>query len=206
MHGYPLPTFNHEDLPTWDEIYQVIKNKEYIYDLTNPIDESNLDPRYKVPTVWKNMVLFVNQINYMYHHDKTKYPPKDSDSIGIIESDNGEPIRDEVFALLVNNVVNSGATNRRLVESHSYTGPFKVDDFNIFHPAITISLAVNAGAGTEFITYRYNPEEFERIIHYIFAEVIDYFEKGIGWKDENGRLIESDKTPVTCNSGVDPAL
>ena len=206
MYGSQVPTFNHEDLPTWDEIYQVIKNKEYVYDLTNPIDESNLDPRYKVPTIWKNMVLFVNQINYMYHHDKTKYPPKDSDSICIIESDNGEPIRHEVFALLVNNVVNHGAGNRRLSESHSYTGPFKVDDFNIFHPAITISLAVNAGAGTEFITYRSNPEEFERIIHYIFAEVIDYFENGIGWKDENGRLIESDKSPVTCNSGVDPAL
>lgn len=204
MYGSQVPTFNHEDLPTWDEIYQVIKNKEYVYDLTNPIDEPNLDPRYKVPTIWKNMVLFVNQINYMYHHDKTKYPLKDSEYI--IESADGNHIHYEVFALLVNNVVNPGAGNRRLAESHSYTGPFKMNDFNIFHPRISISL-VNAGAAkTEFITYHSNPEEFERIIHYIFAEVIDYFENGIGWKDENGRLIESDKSPVTCNSGVDPAL
>lgn len=50
-------------------------------------------------------------------------------------------------------------------------------------------------------------DDAEYIIEFMMQQFKEYFENGVGWKDENGNLIESNIGCKMCNgSGVDPAL
>lgn len=48
-------------------------------------------------------------------------------------------------------------------------------------------------------------EDYDKIIKFLLKDVIEYFENGIGWKDEDGKVIDSIPNPK-CISGYDPAL
>lgn len=50
-------------------------------------------------------------------------------------------------------------------------------------------------------------EDYSMIMDFILKEMKEYFEgEGIGWKDKDGHLIESDPLKPKCPSGYDPAL
>lgn len=48
--------------------------------------------------------------------------------------------------------------------------------------------------------------EYTEIIAVMIQHIIDYFENGVGWKDSDGKLIDSLPTEQICQSGHDPAL
>ena len=48
--------------------------------------------------------------------------------------------------------------------------------------------------------------DWTKIIDWMMIPYIEYFENGVGWKDNNGNLIASDKVTTCVGSGFDPAL
>ncbi len=49
--------------------------------------------------------------------------------------------------------------------------------------------------------------EFTQIMDFMLSEMKTYFEgEGVGWKDKNGHLIDSDPMKAHCAVGYDPAL
>ena len=55
--------------------------------------------------------------------------------------------------------------------------------------------------------YPIDLDKFNKILDFMMKDVKKYFEgEGVGWKDQDGKLIESEPMKPTCESGKDPAL
>lgn len=82
-----------------------------------------------------------------------------------------------------------------------------MNDGNIFHhvyvPDPIIQLQINDDNESRSFTN----EIYTHIIAVMSRKFRDYFENGVGWKDENGELIEKESDKPLCQGvGADPAL
>lgn len=73
---------------------------------------------------------------------------------------------------------------------------------HVYSPDMRMSVLYNTPYPSNYTSSLYG-----RIIAFMRKPFRDYFENGVGWKDKDGNLIESDnRTPLCQGAGYDPAL
>lgn len=87
----------------------------------------------------------------------------------------------------------------------------KIDDVLCVHPIILFKDPPLKSTDSKIYTPRpFDPlqdDDWMKIMKFMIDDVIVYFEgSGVGWKDRNGKLIDSSPTEKKCSSGYDPAL
>ena len=85
---------------------------------------------------------------------------------------------------------------------------YDIDDFkkNLELIMVISDADVGYNRNSTFVLLSDTPG-FKEIIDFIFKSIYEYFENGIGWKDKEGNIIESNNYNRHCKGvGYDPAL
>lgn len=98
--------------------------------------------------------------------------------------------------------------NSSMIERRDIT---KLSTVMCVHPMILFKGAPLKSADSKIYTPRpFDPlqaDDWQKVIDFMMKDIKEYFEgDGVGWKDENGKLIDSPQHPKKCLSGTDPAL
>lgn len=206
-------SFNTMNLPTWQEIYDIYKSEKFVYDyFENPNPE--MDPYWKLPKDYVNIILLVNYINYAFQmnengiFDDLKFPRKYI-SARNRNDDNKYPVY-QFSANILTTAESFNNINHYINRCKQVVNVYDLNNCRarpIVYPTFDITLSTgNTCKEFGVISVVAEPVLFKEILSVMIKPVIDYFENGIGWKDENGNIISSDPSVNICHSGFDPAL
>lgn len=177
---YIASQYSRNELPTWNEVYNdwyckydAISRYEYYAEL-----DPEIDPYWKIPRKLYLLATICNQFNKMIYEDK------------IIK----ENIR---FALYQPSRENNCI---EIPTIYTFKNPSKIDD-----PFVSLSNHCIIDENTDAKIMIYNGDElyddYNIIDDYVSNTFInqfkEYFENGIGWKDENGNRIDNDEVKWT---------
>lgn len=221
---YVVSIYTKEELPTWAEVYEdFYKGRVLFYD---PNDESHqkLDTYWKIPKRKYILAIICNQFNKMLFEENMKNsiiesihnmniidirfiidPIKKFDDI--INVDINE-IKTEIAPPIYTMPLPNGKKNPFIINKHKRININKLDKI------LALSLLVTIEKDQEPITLFISPIDdqqtylYDKIMKKMMYPYIEYFEgSGIGWKDENGNIMELDPLKRNCSgAGYDPAL
>lgn len=224
---YIVSIYTKEELPTWGEVYyDFYKNGIIFYDPNNK-EHQTLDLYWKIPKRKYILSIVCNQFNKMLFEDGLRNKIieffKDSDivdfrfSIQSIKSFKNIDKAAEKF----NMETDIAPPIYTVPLPTGKKNPFIVNDFtriniNDIKEFLSLYLWVVIKNDDESKLLELSPLSedknqllYDKIMKYILAVYIEYFEgDGVGWKDENGNIIENEiKDNNSCNGvGYDPAL
>lgn len=206
-----------EELPTWNEVYnEFYRNRVYMY---SHIDLNHLkrDPYWKIPHQKYLLAVVCNQLNKMIFEDDMK-----DDVIHYMQDILSDRVRYVAFVLETDNdhnpVIPDPSSPPAIYtiplptgEPNPFIIPSAVDRINIAEVKGTdlylvpwIGYDVSGG----FHVPELNMDHLDKLIDFMMRQMKSYFEgEGVGWKDSNGKLIESEPNlDYNHYAGVDPAL
>ena len=212
---YILSAYAKEELPTWNEFYnEFYKNQYYVY---AHLDRDHLkrDPYWKIPHMKYLLAVVCNQLNKMLFEDgleakvveyanKLMGPGSEYFAFHIELDDHSSPpfivVDPDTIPPIYTIPLPTGEPN-----------PFAISDVQRINIAEIkghdIYLMPRIGYGDTTNVYPIDLDKFNKILDFMMKDVKKYFEgEGVGWKDQDGKLIESEPTKPTCESGKDPAL
>jgi len=205
-----------EELPTWSEVYEEFYlGKQFSYDPNNP-DDQTIDTYWKIPHKKFLIATACNQFNKMLFEDGLKDQ--------IIAELNSKLLY-EISGLQFicgNNMSDIKFMNRysdnykdafeKIIEIYTIplpTGkenPFIKSNYNrininnldgniSIHPIMKV---YDTNIGTVITSPLSYTNIFNTIMEVIIKQFRDYFNGDIGWKDDNGNLIEGDPGCRNC--------
>lgn len=210
--NYVPSAYTKEELPTWNELYnEFYKNQYYVY---AHLDRDHLkrDPYWKIPHMKYLLAVVCNQLNKMLFEDGME---KD-----VVEYANilmGPGIEYIAFYIELDDHTAPSWMIGSDVIPPIYTIPFPNGEPNPFAISnverINIAeikghdmyLMPKIGFSDVSSMAPIDLEKFNKILDFMMKNVKKYFEgEGVGWKDDEGHLIDVD--PTKPSNGTDPAL
>lgn len=204
---YEVSNYVKEELPTWDEFYHdFYQQKQYRYD---PSIHTEKDLYWEMPRRLYLMSICCNQINmrlFEFNEMPTVIQRLNSDYCHYIDHVN--PI---IFQALYAVLQYDGCDLDRIPTYHitkeKYVNPFvqsyksRLDVRSLAEKPCTLVFVGIVNGEREVI----DPDNYlyDMIMDIQMARYADYFENGVGWKDEDGNVITS--PPIDRMNG-DPAL
>lgn len=204
---YEVSNYVKEELPTWDEFYRdFYQQKQYYYD---PSIHTEKDLYWEMPRRLYLMAICCNQINmrlFEFNEMPTVIQQLNSNYCHYIDHVN--PI---IFQALYAVLQYDGCDIDRIPTYHitkeKYVNPFvqsyksRLDVRSLVEkPCALVFVGIVNGEreviGPDYYLY-------DMIMDIQMARYKDYFENGVGWKDEDGNVITS--PPIDHMDG-DPAL
>lgn len=203
-----------EELPTWIEMYEEFWMKKiFKYDKENPND-AELDIYWNIPRKKFIMATACNQLNKMLM-ENPEFHDKVIDHIHSTNKDSclKSGIENIYFVMLKSDNMNDDFDDLPVIFTFPHPkgikNPFILSDTPRIDisddSSYTMSLVIRGLFNLRMFN---NSKVFLSTLEFMMKDIIDYFEgEGIGWKDENGHLLENKKDEIGCNgSGFDPAL
>jgi len=198
---YELSIYCKEELPTWDELYNEFYIKEsFQYDPSNP-EYQVMDPYWNRPRRKLLMAWACNQLNKIILEGRIDY----AEILNGLSSQftNFHFIIIEDSSLLLNNGSQLPWDISKLVKwdgapkiySCKLPSTNKPSIFQTKHPRIDIDdlngpiRIIAVGCMDELWCATTTPK---KLIGIALKDVINYFENGIGWKDEDGNMLPVD--------------
>lgn len=231
---YKVSAYAKEELPTWSEVYdEFYKRKSFIY-FPDKEEDQVLDPYWKIPRLKVLLATVCNQFNKMIFEDDVKNEMLKSLYADNDYCRNPVDIR---FICEIDDAVNCKINWSQILIKKNvgmflpppiYTIPLPTGKRNPFITSKRERININ-DISTPMSVYpiiSYKPEDgstvfyapvyiddmqrdgYMRVLESMMKTFKDYFEgSGIGWKDKDGNLIESDPMKRSCDGvGYDPAL
>lgn len=226
METQALSKYCKDELPTWDEFYNVFfTNKEYLY---NPCTHLKIDPYWNKPYRKLLLAWSTNQLNKMILEDG--YGEK---LLAFINTGSLEYLK--IFFTLSTGRLEECCISKNQIDLH---GPYVyrhrlpdgswsifrnkdiswIDIFGDFKDEESLQLAIGCirkpvdgkvkDAGFLSLEYIYPDFPlFHDIMEMMLTEMTEYFKDTPGWKDAEGNLLPTESTSRKCGgSGVDAAL
>lgn len=219
---YLVSDYTISELPTWAEIYdEFYKNELYNIEKYVAFPDTQ-DLYWKIPHKKFLMIVVCNQLNKMLKEDEYE-----SKLIELIKDECGIDSYEHVsFSLLPTNDYDI------VTEPPIYTVVHPTGKKDIFITnmrtrinsdelpnklTLSINLAYTNNVGgkevlrlamDEAMSHEWEYSLYMMIMEYMMKNIVNYFEgESIGWKDDNGHIIESESDPRGCvGAGYDPAL
>ena len=204
---YEVSKYVKEELPTWDEFYHdFYQQKQYRYD---PSIHTEPDLYWEMPRRLYLMSICCNQINmrlFEFNEMADVVQKLNSDYCHYIDHVN--PV---IFQALYAVLQYDGCDIERIPTYHitkeKYVNPFvqsyksRLDVRSLVEKPCTLVFVGIVNGEREVI----DPDNYlyDMIMDIQMARYADYFENGVGWKDEDGNVITS--PPIDHMNG-DPAL
>lgn len=231
---YKVSIYAKEELPTWSEVYEEFyKRNNFVY-YPDKIEDQELDQYWKIPRLKVLLATVCNQFNKMLFEDGIKRKILKSLYYDNDYCRNPVDIR---FICEINDPVSCKINWNEIFLKKNVGGPLPPPIYTIplpsgkVNPFITSSVErININdIQTPMSVYpiiSYKPDDesvvlyapiyiddtqrsgYMKVLDIMMKTFKDYFEgSGIGWKDANGNLIESDPMKRSCDGvGYDPAL
>jgi len=201
-----ISIYSKDELPTWDEMYQFYKKN--IFDMFINSTDNEIDPYWKYPRELILLALVCNQFNKMIFEDGVDITPLiDKYNLKmfkfLIYPCSGRIIESKVVPPPIYSIPHpeTGKLSIFITNDHPR---FSIGDFQVFYPEedrICLSAAFNRDPHLEW-----ENNIVRDAIDLLMKPIVDYFENGIGWKDDNGKLIPYERVNHCQGVGVDPAL
>lgn len=191
---YKLSAYSKLELPTWHEVYNVFYKDWYLNDANNP-KWNELDPYWKITKHDYILSTVCNQINKMIHEDG--------------QFADHELLRDALMVC----TDDVDRHSKKLPIYHinhpkGYPDPFVIPRDNVYRIIVNDVKITNPWIILEDGTPIYMFEEgFEYMMEDMMEPFRNYFENGVGWKDESGGLLSQAVEMYGYKPGnYDPAL
>lgn len=229
---YKVSIYTKEELPTWSEIYEEFYKKN-ICDWSPNIDNHQIKDLYwKIPRRKILLAMMANQLNKMIFEDGMRSDVLDyisqrmkkkcidiryvcdkiNDKLNVSESwnamlnryyvgmDNPPPI---YTYPMPNGSKNIFITSERI----SRIDISQIDHNISIFPIIMFQDNEQKSIYCPMHDVSFQKQDYYTLLDFILRDIIQYFEgSGVGWKDEDGNLINQKQDEPTCQVGYDPAL
>lgn len=192
---YIASKYTKEELPTWNEVYNewYIKYKDDLYTFKTERD-TEMDTYWNIPKKKYLLAVICNQFNKMISEDN-------------FHIEEIEDIYNIHFSLYSYNtdLFRDGST-----PIYSFKNPRGNENpFITSSPRNYISKDGDCVMVLQYTSYSSTSYEIDcdimnNIVNQLMKPLIDYFENGIGWKDEDGNIINKEK--VRWDRSTDSAL
>lgn len=228
---YKISAYAKEELPTWSEIYEEFYKKK-LYNSYNELDKT-LDPYWNIPHTKYLLMTVCNQFNKMINEDgykdeilkmiKEEIDEEATDVIFLIRSDkDGDGIEYLDKYVYQNNYIPpiytiplpNGKDNPFIISKDKLRISSRDLSDNLWVFPLIISRK-DPEYQTIYAPYQFGVpeiekefEDYNKIIEFMIRPFKEYFEgEAVGWKDKDGKIIESDPLQRSCSGvGYDPAL
>jgi hypothetical protein len=215
---YVASIYDKDCLPTWDEIYnKFYKQQMFRYDPNNSDHKLSLDAYWNRP--YRKMILgwMCNQLNKLIFEDGI-------DAVQFLRNKHGVPFHRVYFVLAEEDPSQEDAIFMDNMDHYFQleTAPEiysckipSTNEYSVFsseHPHVNIDeldgpIRIIALTSNKMGISMGSTEQFWELVTFVLKDVINYFENGIGWKDDDGKVIPSDQCCKKCEgAGFDPAL
>lgn len=210
---FVLSTYAKEELPTWNEIYEVwYKDKMFHYDPDDPNDQEP-DVYWKIPRKQYLIAVICNQFNKMLYEDGKMDALKQLlFDEGIVPTDH----QIEDISFIAENGIDENLP--RFLKNHNIGDPNKLPPIYVFpmpdgsrnpfiinnHPRIDITtvpglIGVQPVISSTFNgddgAYKLTDDQYDTIIDFMVRPMMMYFEGDcVGWKDKDGNVITANES------------
>lgn len=184
---YIASRYSRNELPTWNEVYNDWYCKydvlsRYTYDTKS---DTEIDPYWKIPRKLYLLAVVCNQFNKMIFEDKI--------------------INENIHFVLYNQFTE--IDNIKTPVIYTFKNPSKIDD-----PFVSSyeHCVVDENYNAKIMLYSKDnlcnvyDNAYDYVSNIFIKPFKEYFENGIGWKDENGNKIDNDE--IKWNRAEDSAL
>ena len=198
---YKASMYVKEELPTWNEVYNVwYKQKMFTFDSEK--DSKPIDPYWKIPVKKYLLATVCNQFNKMIFEDN--YPlPENCKYLSFSltrnypSSEYGN-VGDPPYAPpVIYSFKNPNGYSNPFITKYPRIDITGIDKMKIY-PLITSNTPPAKIIDKE--------DEINLLIDYMIKPFKEYFENGVGWKDNEGNNISETDKGKDYNRAADPAL
>lgn len=183
---YIASRYAKEELPTWNEVYNEWY-KGYSKDLYmfKPNRDIERDTYWKIPKKLFLLAVVCNQFNKMMYEDGY------IDKISNLFENDYINIRFELVPITANA---NKSPIYSMLNPRGKDNPFVDKTNRVFIPKDIVEF-VDLQLCLEDANGIYGSSRYmrDKAVNILMEPFIEYFENGIGWKDENGKLIENNK-------------
>lgn len=205
---YDVSKYVKEELPTWDEFYHdFYQQKQYRYD---PAIHTEKDLYWEMPRRLYLMSICCNQINmrlFEFNEMPTVIQKLNSAYYHYIDHTNPLIFQAPFYAALQYDGCDLDRVPIYHITKEKYVNPFvqsyesRLDVRTLLEKPCRLVFVSTINGEREVI----DPDNYlyDMIMDILMARYVNYFEDGVGWKDEDGNVIAS--PPIDHKDG-DPAL
>jgi len=213
---YKPSIYTKEELPTWSEVYEEFYlNKIYSYDPNNPDDQVE-DTYWKIPHKKYLIATICNQFNKMLYEDGlmnqvcSELSKEINYEVKALQFICGDFYKSEIVydAKIFNTFFDKIYEIYTIPLPTGKQNPFIISDYNRINITETneeiycifpiIKFTHNDSTALHLLDLYIDNKLFHTVIEIMIKLFKDYFSGDIGWKDNNGELIEGDPGYRQC--------